>query len=129
MQATADERGVVIAWLSRLVLVLAIGGLLAYDAGAMLVNYFTLGSSAEDLAYELSADIESGTVTPRAPDLANRAEELARGKGVRLLRAEVGAEGILHVAIKRRAETLLAQYVDAFNRYARPVVTATVNTA
>ncbi|MDQ5816260.1 MAG: hypothetical protein M3516_08210, partial [Actinomycetota bacterium] len=68
MVSLTDERGVVIDWLAKMILILAILGVLAFEAGALAVNYFGLDSKANEIALEIATDIQDGAL-PETNDL------------------------------------------------------------
>ena len=105
-----DDRGMVASWLLRVVLAFAVFGLVIFDDGAMTVNYFGLDSSANDILYTLRSD---AAVLSNPTQLQQRAAELA---------AEDEAQ--LHVRIRRRAKTLLAQRFEALDDLTTPAVSA-----
>ena len=61
----SDERGILVSWLVKLLLGLAIAGLLLFEVGAIAVNTFTLSSSANDIAIAALALGPSSGVAPR----------------------------------------------------------------
>lgn len=125
MDLVADARGMVAAWLGRVFLLFAVAGTILFDAGAVTVNYLGLQSSAEDMVFALRTDSDVLT-SPVA--LEERARALAVEAEARLVSAEVDAQGVLRVRIRRAAKTLMAQRVDALDAVTRPAVTARVNT-
>ena len=123
MNVASDERGVVVAWLLKLVISLAIVGVVVYDAGAVAFNHVGLDSTAEDIALALSSDLSTASARTSSV-VTTRAEELARGAGAKLVRATLDTEGTLRVRLARRADTLIVRRVEGLKRYGRAVVTA-----
>ena len=116
-----DDRGMVASWLLRVVVAFAVFGLVIFDAGAMTVNYFGLDSSANDILYALRSDT---AVLSNPTQLQQRAAELAAEDEAQLVRANVDSKGWLHVRIRRRAKTLLAQRFEALDDLTAPAVGA-----
>ncbi len=115
MVSLTDERGVVIDWLAKMILILAILGVLAFEAGALAVNYFGLDSKANEIALEIATDIQDGAL-PETNDLiiekATRA--LAREADAKLVAVQYDREAdLLHVTLKRTANTLLISRLGA----------------
>lgn len=127
MKIVRDERGIIVSWLVKIVLGLAVFGVIAYDAGSIIVNYFNLDSKAEEIAVDLSTDIASGTQLS-ARDVEARAKQVAKTSGARLMRAELDEAGVLHIELRRRANTLLVGRVGAIQDWARADVDATAGT-
>ena len=115
----------VASWLFRVVIVFALFGVIVFDAGAMAVNYFGLDSSANEIVYALRSD---GTVASNPTRLQEQARALASEEGARLVRAEVDAQGVLHVRIRRAAKTLVAQRIDALDKFTTPSASARAST-
>ena len=110
-----DERGVIIDWLGKVLLVLAILGTIAYEAGAIAVNYFSLDSKANEIALEIATDIQGGVLTEhneQAIEAATRA--LAKNADARLVAYAFDRErDTFHVTLKRSADTLIISRIDA----------------
>jgi hypothetical protein len=116
-----DERGIVVAWLVRLVLGLAVAGLVLFEVGAIAVNTFTLSSTANDIAIALSTSAaQSGAAGPNEGQLQNEGEELAREAGAKLVSIEIDRnERVVVVTLRRKADTLLVQRFSAIRGWGR----------
>jgi hypothetical protein len=125
MGPLVDERGMVASWLFRVVIVFALFGIIVFDAGAMAVNYFSLDSSANEIVYALRSD---DTVASNPTRLQEQARALASEEGARLVRAGVDTQGVLHVRIRRAAKTLVAQRIDALDKFTTPSASARAST-
>lgn len=125
-----DERGIVADWLVKILLGMAIFGVIAYDAGSIAVNYFTLDSSADDVAIAVSLSVGSGAARNYTPDEIYRlaqAEVEAEDGGVadaRVLREGTGIspDGIVHVRLTRVADTLIVKRIGPIKKRARATV-------
>lgn len=131
-----DESGIVVAWLLRVVIGLALVGVVVFDAGAIAINFFSLDGAADEVAVEVSTDLATGAdVTPnlkcrrRSADPACRVVyEVAREKGVRVVSAHFDQEGIFHVELERTADTLIVQHIDAIADWAKASASAQADT-
>ena len=121
MNSLSDERGVVVSWLVRLLIGLAIAGLILFELGAIAVNTFTLSSSASDIAVALSTTAaQSGASGPNETQLRNEGEELAKEAGARLVSIEIDRnERVVHVTLRRKAKTIFVQRFSAIAGWGR----------
>lgn len=128
---TRDERGIVADWLIKVLIGIAVFSVIAYDAGSILVNQFTLDSGADDVAIGVSTDIgpssQSSQYTPdEVWQLAKRqAENPDEGvAGARVLKEGtfVDDTGVVHVRLRRVADTLIVKRIGAIEKWARAVV-------
>ncbi|CAN5561409.1 hypothetical protein BH24ACT26_BH24ACT26_00400 [soil metagenome] len=129
MRGLNDERGLVVSWLMKLVVGLAVTGVVLYDAGAVMMNHVTLDSAANDIARELSSSVDATTPARTSPELTARAEVLARETGANLVEAEPDAEGALYVSLERRAETLLVRRIGPLKKWGTAVATGRAATS
>ena len=123
-----DERGIVADWLIKIVIGLAVFGVIAYDAGSILVNHFTLDSSAEDVAIAVSTDIgPASQANQYTPDevwrLAKaRVEDEEEGvSGARVAKEGtfIDQAGIVYIRLRRTADTLIVRRIGAIEDWAR----------
>lgn len=124
-----DQRGIVADWLVKLVIGFAIFGVIAFDAGSILVNYFTLDSGADDVAKSISVTVagtagQSISVTDQEV-VAMATEEVGAEEGgvdgARVLKkgTHIDEEGVIHVQLRRTASTLLVKRIAAIAKWAR----------
>lgn len=132
----SDERGIVVAWLLRVLVGIAIAGVVLFDGGSIVVNFFSLDGTADELAAEVATDLASG-VEPvpnlqcnrRSRDpLCEKAYRAAREKGVRIKSAHFDAEGVFHVELKRTADTLIVGRIGAIEDWATATASAQADT-
>lgn len=125
---TRNERGIIADWLVKVVLGIAIFGVIAYDAGSIAVNYFNLDSAANDVAIAVSTTVGTSSAarnyTPDEIFRLAKAEVEAEDGGVedaRVLREGTGVspEGIVHVRLARVADTLIVSRIGAIKKWAR----------
>lgn len=125
---TRDERGIIADWLVKVVLGIAIFGVIAYDAGSIAVNYFTLDSAANDVAIAVSTTV--GTSSSARNYTADEIFRLAKAEveaedgGVadaKVLRegTNIGPEGIVHIRLTRLADSLIVKRIGAIKKWAR----------
>jgi hypothetical protein len=121
-----DERGVVTGWVVRLVVGLAVAGVILFDAAALVINYFGLDSAADDMAVALSTDVADlpstpvvtcNVETPTPPEFCLQAHQLAQDNDATLLVASIDAEGLVTVKMRRTAETVLVKRLGFLKKY------------
>lgn len=117
MKQLSNERGFIVSWLAKLAIGFAITALLLYEAGSIGINFFTLDSTADDIAVKLSTGLQPG-VTPRQDQLEADARALARESEARLMSVQL-VEGSVVVQIRRRADTLLVHKIGPIKDWAR----------
>jgi hypothetical protein len=131
-----DERGIVIAWLLRIVVGLALAGVVLFDAGSIVVNYFTVNDTAQEVA--AAATTERALGGDAVPNLeCNRrsnvpacraAYDLAREKGVRIASAHFDQQGVFHVEVRSTAETLIVGRIGPIEDWATATASADADT-
>lgn len=119
-----DERGIVISWLIKVVLMLAVVGSIAFDGASILVNTFTLDSAADDTALALSLQIDTdefGTndqeVLLAAQSFIASGESSAQDAKVVPNGTHVDEQGVIHVKLKRAAKTIVVSRVEAIRKW------------
>lgn len=118
MNLHRDERGLITAWFVKLLVGFAITAVVLFDAGSIAVNFFSLDSTADDIAVAL---IPSGSrLEPSDQDeLERQAQELAAESDARLLELSVDQAGIVRIKIRRRADTLVVKRIGFMSDWAR----------
>lgn len=123
-----DERGIIGDWLVKLAVGMAVFGVIAYDAGSIVVNHFTLDSGANEVARDVSTAVEASS---RAGNYADsEIFELAKAEvnaeeggveGARVVRAgtHIDEAGIVHIRLRRVADTLIVKRIGAIESWAR----------
>ena len=123
-----DERGIVADWLIKIVIGVAVFGVIAYDAGSILVNHFTLDSSSDDIAIAVSVDVgEASGASQFTPDevwrLATAYVEAEESGVIGARVSKVGTfvddSGVVHVRLRRTADTLIVKRIGAIEDWAR----------
>ena len=113
----SDERGFIVSWLVKLAIGFALTALILYEAGAIGVNFFTLDSTADDIAVKISVDVRPGVV-PRQADLDAKAAALAKESGAKLVSVQF-LDGSIVVQIRRRAKTVVVHRFGLTKDWAR----------
>ena len=122
-----DESGVIISWFVRVALVLAVIGVVGFDVGSIVINTVTLDSAANDVAVSISVDIAQ---LPGEPSVVADAQiyalavEYVKDKsngvaGARVLKrgTEVDDAGIVHVRLRRRANTVVTKLISPLEKF------------
>jgi hypothetical protein len=127
MHRWRDESGLIVSWILRLFLVFAAFGVVAYDAGSILVNHFTLDSRAGEIALELSSDtvVEPDFFNPT--EARRTARKLARESDARLVGFEIERDGTVTVRLRREATTLIVGRISAIEDWARATADASAS--
>ncbi len=125
MGVLRDERGVVLSWLFKLVLILGVLGVVIFDTGSTVVNAVSLDSSADQVAIDLALEI--GTTPPQFltdQEIFQMAREVVNDPGNAIIDAKIlrkgtliDDSGIVHVRLKREATTLAAHYIPQLDRF------------
>lgn len=123
MRSLSDERGVLMVWFAKFIVGLAVATVFALDSGAIVVNYFGLDSAAEAVAVAVSSEIGNGSLTsPLA--IRQAAVAAARREQAKLLRAHLDAEDIIHIRLRRSAQTLVVEHVEMVRDWATATAAA-----
>ncbi len=126
MGIVRDERGVILGWLAKIAIWVAIGGVILYDAAVLGINFFGLDSAANDIAVTLTRTVtdtrRAGALqcdpkNPGPTGFCAQAVQLAREADARLLSAEVTAESVVMVRLRRRAQTLLVDKIGFIDEW------------
>lgn len=123
-----DERGVVTGWFVRVLLGLAIAGVILFDAAALVVNYFGLDSAADEMAVALSTEIDNlpnrpivncdvKTVSVSGPAFCSEAHRLAQENSATLLEASIDQEAVVKIRLRRTADTMLVRRLGFLKKY------------
>jgi hypothetical protein len=124
----ADERGIVMDWLVKVVIGIAVFGVILFDAGSIAVNYFNLDSAANDVAIAVSTTV--GTSSQARDYTADEIYRLAKSEveaesggvaNARVLKegTEISQEGIVRIRLRRVADTLIVERIGAIQKWAR----------
>jgi hypothetical protein len=118
------------SWLVKLAIGFVIVGVAVYDAGSMLVNFFTLDSRADEVALSLSTSIVNDELARTDQRGINQAAgELSKEANARLVWATVDSEGVVHVRLRRPADTLVVGRVGPVSDWTRATADARAGTS
>jgi hypothetical protein len=123
VRALSNERGVIIDWLGKTVLLMAVFGVLLFDGASVTVNHLGLASTAEDIAAAVSTDA-TGSSTADAVALEDESRVLAQEAGARLVLAELDTQGVVHIKLRRKAKTLILGRIGATKKWTRATASA-----
>lgn len=124
--AMTDERGVIAAWLIKVVLGFAVFGLVLFDAGAIAWNYLGLDSAADDVVVALSTDL-SDQDARNPQQLEKEAQSIADEARAQVVKVHVDHEGYLHVKLRRTAQTTLVRRFSFSKHWATTRSTAKIS--
>jgi hypothetical protein len=122
-----NEQGIIADWLVKVVIGLVVFGVILFDVGAILVNFFTLDSAADDVAVAVSTDVGSGEVNQFTDQ---EIFQMVKGvvaspdngvDGARVLRRGTGIDddGVITIRLRRVADTLIVSRIGAIEDWAR----------
>ena len=127
MSPLRDERGVIVDWLARTVLFLALLGLVLFDGTSAAVNYLGLQGVVDETAAVVSADL-TGSSRPTETQIAEEAAALAEEHGARLVKAEMDSQGMVLIKMRRNATTLFLGRISAAKKWTRATAVAHFDT-
>lgn len=123
-----DQRGIVADWLVKLVIGFVVFGVIIFDSGSILVNYFTLDSSAEEVAQDISltvlnsggpANFTDEEIFELAKTHVQHEEDGVEGARVLRMGTTIDEIGVVHVRLRRTADTLIVKRIGAIEKWAR----------
>jgi hypothetical protein len=122
-----NEDGLISAGLVKLIIVLVVVGVVAIDAGSILVNTFTLDSTANEIARDVSAPFGNAGVVELNPlEVKEQAKSLAHEAGAKLLKAQVDSENTVYIRLRRTANTFVVGRIGPIEDWARATAEAQV---
>ena len=120
-----NESGIILSWLLKVVALLAAMGVVLFDVGSIIVNTVTLDSAARDVAVAVSITVDDSAsrfftdsqVYDLAVEQVNHETEGVAGAKVVRKGTEVDDQGVVHVALRRKAKTLLTGLIGPLKKY------------
>ncbi len=110
----ANERGLITGFIIRMILGLIVMGILLFDAGAIVVNVFSVDSVASEIAAELSVAIGTDKIDGANPKAVRQeARRLAKQNDAKLVSVEATASGAVQLKVRKEAPTLIVSRVAA----------------
>jgi hypothetical protein len=117
MERTGRDSGsIVLGWLTKLVVVLALGGVVAFDGIAVAVNNVTAQDDA-NAAAEAGAATYRGTHDLQASYAAAVAAVTNGNERVLPREFRIDPDGSVHLVLRRETRTLLMHHVGALRQY------------
>ena len=125
MNLLSNERGFVAGWAVKLLLFLALLGIVIYDGAAIAVNAFQLDTVSDEVALEVSSSARDKSLFT----LEREAKKAARARDARLVEIKLNADkSVLRVTIRREANTLLVSRFDRTSDWGQMSATGKVST-
>ena len=103
---------------------LAIGGVIIYDAGSIAVNFFGLDSKADEIANEVATEIATGSTSqadlnalktcsrrPTSHELCQLLQKKAKEADAKLIKVTVDLKNNLKVRLRKTADTLIVSRI------------------
>ncbi len=113
-----DDRGLIVNWLVKLVIGFVIVGVVLFDAGVIIINFFSLDSKAQEIAIAVTTGSVGENLTEQ--QVEQRARELAREAEARLVSVEYDTTArFVRVTLRRRADTLVVGRIGWIKDWAR----------
>jgi hypothetical protein len=114
----SDQRGIIASSLLKIVLGLAVVGLIAIEAGTILFARLTVQDTAQRVADESTAVYEDTGSVESARDAAEeRLSDLDDNAKIKRGGFVVTLDGRIRVVIRKRANTLVTQYIGFLEEY------------
>jgi hypothetical protein len=122
-----NEHGIIANWLVKVVIGMVVFGVILFDVGAILVNFFTLDSAADDVAVAVSTDVGAEEVDQFTDqEIFKMVKEVVASpdngvQDARVLRRGTGIddEGTITIRLRRVAQTLIVSRIGAIEEWAR----------
>ncbi|HWL64866.1 MAG TPA: hypothetical protein VNP73_02735 [Actinomycetota bacterium] len=119
-----DERGVLVSWLIKIILVLGVLGVIVFDGASIMVNIFTLDSSANDTAIAVSLQVEPDQFGRNDQEVFDKTKAVIASDDTGAANAKVirngtvvDEEGNVHVKLRRVATTLVVRYIAPLKKW------------
>ena len=107
-------------FLGKMILGFLLVAVVLYDGGSIAINFFTLDSTADEIAVALSTEIPPGTTTPNPQALEQSAKQRASASGAKLLSVSYDATTkVIQLRIRRRASTLVIGRIGPIEHWAK----------
>jgi hypothetical protein len=129
MNPMRNQRGVVVEWLLKIVIFIAVAGVVLFDTGSIVVNRLSAQATAEDVATVAANEVAFAETDINPIDLEEAVEAEAEKRDVKVLKFDYDPEeGILSVRIRKKALTIVAGRFDVFKDWIRATGEATAST-
>lgn len=118
-QRPAEHGQIVVGWLIKVLLVLAVVGFVLIEAGAVVINRLQAGDVAGQAASEAGLTYSN---TNNIDAARERAEEFVEQNDAEFVEAEL-LDGRMAVTVRKRASTRLVHEIDALEGLTTATVT------
>lgn len=123
MRLIRDERGIIVGWIVKLFLGLALFGIALFEAGAIIVSRVTIDRISIDAAQEAGLEYGRSKSTTKARKVA---ETFAEQNDAELLDFEILNDGErILVTVEKHASTLFVDRIPGIKDYATARATNT----
>lgn len=115
----------------KVVIGLIIGGVILFDTGSIGVNFFTLDSTADEIANQVATDISTGkfsdadvqalntcTRRPTNNKVCTEIQNRVKEKSAKLLKVTLDLQRNLKIRIRRTATTLVVKHIGFIEDWA-----------
>lgn len=117
------ELGQIAGWLTKLIVFIAIAGILILEVGGVLLAKGTVADAAGSAAVDAALAMKS---TFSQAEAESAARETARDKGSEFVSISVDTAGkTVTVTLERKAKTRIVQHISSLRKYAKARATAT----
>lgn len=136
-----NESGVVVSWLVKVLIGLAIGGVIIYDAGAIALNFFGLDSAADEIANQVATDVATGGTAaadlnalrtcsrrPSSQPLCQSIQNKVAEHDAKLLKVTVDLENTLKIRLRRTADTVIVSRIGFLEDWGKATVEGQAST-
>jgi hypothetical protein len=114
----SDQRGIITSSLLKIILGLAVAGLIAIEAGTILFARLTVQDTAQRVADESTAVYEdTGSVESAREAAEERLSELDDHAKIKRGGFVVTLDGRIRVVIRKRASTLVTHYIGFLEEF------------
>jgi Flp pilus assembly protein TadG len=128
MTLSADERGIVVSWLIKVVVGIAVLGLVFVEGGSIIFTKLTVQDAAESAA-TAGVDYLARTQDCRGADEIARGAVANKDSEARLARSQCLSDGRFRVTVRKEATTMVVGRIPAISDWAVAVSTATAQPA
>lgn len=132
MRRANDESGIILDWFLKVGALLVVIGIVAFDVGSIVVNNFSLSSAAEDVAVAVSITVSDSTgpatsftdfqiYTLAVAEVEDEENGVA---GARVMKkgTNIDDEGVVHIRLRRKADTLVTHWIGPLKKRTIAVV-------
>jgi hypothetical protein len=122
-----DERGIIVSWIIKIVLGVALAGVLLFEAGAIVIATVNADNAARSAAQEAVATYAN---TKNLEEAKKDAQKLAAAVDAVVIEFSANAGGAggqasATVKVRKDAKTLFVHRIGFLKKYASPTATST----